>query len=393
MTSNDPKAGTTTPEAPRSGPLTGINVVEFAGKGPTPFAGMMLSDMGASVLRIERVGDAGKPSRDLVVRGRRSLAVDLKMAEGREIVRRIVNQSDVLLEGFRPGVMERLGFGPDECLESNSDLIYGRMTGWGQGGPYALKAGHDINYIALSGALGLMGRSGQAPTPPLNLVGDLGGGGCLLAFGVLCALVARSRGASGQVIDASMVEGSALLLTMLFDSPWIDSWGPRGTNMLDSGAPFYDAYQTSDRKWLAVGAIEPEFYENFVTGLGIDPKELHPQMDKSKWPYMKEVVARRIGEESLARWLEIFSELDACIAPVLDLAGATTHPQNVARGVFVPVGGTTQPAPTPRFSVTAASLPGAPPVIGAHTIEELRERGYSDIEIAGFRARKVVAQA
>lgn len=375
------------------GPLTGLRVVEFAGKGPGPFAGMLLSDMGAQVTRVERVTDAGKPSRDLVVRGRRSLAVDLKAADGVKVVSRMIERADALIEGFRPGVMERLGLGPERCLSANEGLIYGRMTGWGQDGPMAMKAGHDINYIALSGALGLIGRAGQPPTPPLNLVGDLGGGGCLLAFGVVCGLLARANGGRGQVIDASMVEGSALLLTMLFGPPWSDSWGERGTNMIDSGAPFYDSYPTADGKWLAVGAIEPEFYENFVHGLGIDPHEFHPQMDKSAWPRRKRLVEARIRERVLDDWLEAFADLDACVSPVLELHEVAKHPHNVVRRTLFECEGEAQPAPAPRFSATPPGEPSAPPVVGAHTSEEMKRIGFSDEEIEQLLSRGVVAQA
>lgn len=377
----------------RSGPLVGLRVVEFAGKGPGPFAGMLLSDMGAEITRIERINDVGKPSRDLIVRGRKSLAVDLKSDDGIKVVSRMIERADALIEGFRPGVMERLGLGPERCLLLNGRLIYGRMTGWGQDGPTGMKAGHDINYIALSGALGVIGRVGQPPTPPLNLVGDLGGGGCLLAFGIVCGLLARSNGGVGQVIDASMVEGSALLLTMLFGPPWSDSWGERGTNMIDSGAPFYDTYLTADGRWLAVGAIEPEFYENFVDGLGIDPRQLHPQMDRAMWPSMKRAVAARIEEESLGKWLDVFADLDACVSPVLELSEVATHPHNVARRTFIECSGLTQPAPAPRFSVTPPGEPAGPPVVGAHTSEEMERIGFSEEEIKELLERGVVAQA
>lgn len=374
------------------GPLRGLRVVELAGKGPGPFAGMLLADMGADVVRIERIVDAGRPSRDLVVRSRRSLAIDLKQHEGQEVARRLIGESDVLVEGFRPGVMERLGLGPVECLELNPRLIYARATGWGQEGPLASRAGHDINYIGLSGALSLIGRTKQAPTPPLNLVGDLGGGGCLLAFGVLCGLLARrANGGRGQVVDLSMVDGSALLLTMFFGEPHAEALSERGSNLLDSGAPFYDAYRTADDRWLAVGAIEPDFYANLLSGLNLQTAMFHPQMDRSEWPNRKLVIAQRISERSLEDWIAVFAEVDACVSPVLTLEEASAHPHNVLRRTFVEAAGRTQPAPAPRFSIDKVSLPTPPPLVGADTEEVLRKLGYSAVQRADLHSRAVVA--
>jgi alpha-methylacyl-CoA racemase len=300
------------------------------------------------------------------------VAVDLKHPAGRDLVLRLVASSEILIEGFRPGVMERLGLGPDECLGRNPDLVYGRMTGFGQEGPLSTIAGHDINYIALSGALGMIGRAGQPPTPPLNLVGDFGGGGMLLAFGLICALVEARRSGRGQVVDASMVDGSALLMLPFFarrGSPQ----PPRGTGMLDSGAPFYDSYETSDRRWVAVGAIEPQFYERLVDGLGLDPGTLPSQMDSSRWPEMKERFAATFRTRTRDEWCAVFEGSDGCVSPVLDLDEVPDHPHNRQRGAYVNVAGVVQPAPAPRFSVTPGSVRRPPPQVGEHTDEVLAD--------------------
>ncbi|MTD55453.1 CaiB/BaiF CoA transferase family protein [Amycolatopsis pithecellobii] len=382
------------PGAARSaGPLTGIRVLEFAGMGPAPFAAMMLADLGAEVIRLDRLSQLGRPARDLVVRGRRSVAVDLKHPEGRDVALALTARSDVLIEGYRPGVMERLGLSPKTCLAVNPQLVYGRMTGWGQTGPYAQRAGHDINYIAMSGALAMIGRRDQPPTPPLNLLGDLGGGGCFLAFGVLCALLARNRSGKGQVVDAAMVDGSALLTTMFHGAPWTVGRGPRGTNMLDSGAPFYDVYETEDHQWISVGAIEAAFYAELVDGLGLDHTDMYPQLDRAGWPRRKELVAGRFRSKTLSEWLTIFGDRDACVAPVLDPLEASRHEHHVERNSYVDIAGVRQPAPVPRFSESEPAVPEAAPRVGAHSVATLRELGHTSSAIDRLIARGVFGQA
>ncbi|HEV2368597.1 MAG TPA: CaiB/BaiF CoA-transferase family protein [Acidimicrobiales bacterium] len=364
-----------------SGPLRGIKVVEIASLAPGPFAGFMLADMGADVVRVDRREAVGVDTGTLLLgRGRRSLAADLKRPEGADVVRRLVDGADILSEGFRPGVMERLGLGPDVCLARNPALVYGRMTGFGQDGPLAHAAGHDINYIALAGVLGMVGRHGQAPTPPLNLVGDFGGGGMLLAFGLVCALLEARATGRGQVVDAAMVDGSALLMLAFFGGRRAGAgpgagrgWGQRGSNLLDSGAPFYDAYETADGRWVSVGAIEPQFYAELLRGLGLDPAALPGQMDTESWPEMKARFAEIFRTRTRAEWCEIFEGSDACFAPVLDLSEVDRHPHAVARHAFVEVAGVAQPAPAPRLSVTPPEVQGPPPPAGAHTDEVLAE--------------------
>jgi alpha-methylacyl-CoA racemase len=379
--------------AGRAGPLAGLNVIEMAGKGAAPFAAMLLADMGAEVIRIDRASAAGSPARDLVARSRRSISIDLKASSGTEAVLDLIANSDVLIEGYRPNVMERLGLGPDICLERNASLVYARSTGWGQNGPLAGKAGHDINYIAMSGALNLIGRAGAPPTPPLNLVGDLGGGGVLAAFGIVCALMARSSGAPGQVIDASMVDGSALLLTMFCGAPVRDSWRGRGSNIIDSGAPFYECYQTADDRWLAVGAIEPQFYEAFLTGLNVDAGEFYPQMDFDSWMRRKDIIRLRIKQHPLSYWLEVYEQLDACVSPVLDLNEAPLHPQNLSRQSYVDIAGAVQSAPSPRFSATPTDAPSGPPVVGQHTVQVLSAAGFGASRINALLDSGVAVQA
>lgn len=360
----------------RQGPLSGIRVLELAGIGPGPFCGMVLSDLGADVVRIERPGpvDAAVAEREHLNRGRRSLALDLKDPRSADLVLRLVERADVLFEGFRPGVAERLGLGPAECLRRNPALVYGRMTGYGQDGPMAAAAGHDINYIAMSGALDAIGRAGERPVPPLNLVGDFGGGGMLLVVGLLAALVDARRTGAGQVVDAAMVDGSALLMAMqgsLAAQGLIE--GGRGENILDGGAPYYDTYETADGGYVAVGAIEPHFYAAMVEGLGLEPSELPPREDRDRWPELRAAIAGAFLTAPRRAWEERFAGVDACVTPVLSLEEAAAHPHNRARATYVDPGNGLQPAPAPRFSSTPASIGGLPPVAGAGGESVLQE--------------------
>jgi alpha-methylacyl-CoA racemase len=370
-----------------SGPLTGCRIVELAGIGPGPFAAMMLSDMGAEVLRVDRAAavddEAGPPLWDVNARGRRSVAVDLKHDAGRETVLRLVARADALIEGFRPGVTERLGLGPAECLARQPKLIYGRMTGWGQSGPYAQAAGRDINYIALSGTLAMIGRQGEAPVPPLNLVGDFGGGGLLLAFGVVCGLLEASSSGVGQVIDAAMVDGAALLAGMMhgmrFSGDWRDE---RGTNLLDTGAWFYEVYETADGRYVSLGAIDPKAQTELLGHLGV--------REQGTWSEMKELVAAAIRARTRDEWCALLEGTDTCFAPVLGAAEAPRHPHLRERGTFTEVGGVVQPAPAPRFSRTEAAIAGPPPAPGEHTDEALRDWGFSTEEVAELRVSGAV---
>ncbi|HEY6532621.1 MAG TPA: CaiB/BaiF CoA-transferase family protein [Acidimicrobiales bacterium] len=381
------------------GPLDGVRVIELAGLGPGPFAAMMLADMGAEVVRIDRAGgtptvDTGGPQFDLLNRGRRSIAVDLKQPSGVETVLALIERADALVEGFRPGVTERLGLGPDVCLERNPRLVYGRMTGWGQEGPLAPLAGHDVNYIAIAGALGAIGRPDECPQPPLNLVGDFGGGGMLLAFGVVCAVLEARSSDRGQVVDAAMVDGTAVLTTMMHGLMAGGRWrDERGVNLLDSGAPFYDVYECADGGFLSVGAIEPQFYALAMEGFGLaDDPEMAERGDPSQWPALKERLATVIATRTRDEWAEVFADSDACVAPVLSLGEATRHPHLVERGTFVEVDGVLQPAPAPRFSRTAPKLHGPPPTPGQHTDDVLRDWGVADAaRVAELRSTGAVA--
>ena len=373
------------------GPLNGIKVVEIAGIGPGPFAAMVLADLGADVIRVDRAGSVpdefpAEPSLDLLNRGRKSIGVDLKTPEGVEAVLRLVESADALIEGFRPGVAERLGIGPQECLGRNPRLIYGRMTGWGQTGPYASMAGHDINYIALAGVLGTLGREGQAPVPPINLVGDFGGGGMLMALGVCAALVEASRSGEGQVVDAAMTDGSALLATMIHSFVAMGVWGERGTNMLDTGAPFYDAYECADGEYIALGSIEPQFYAELMRITGLDAEELPRQMDRSAWKQNKARVAEVIKSKTRDEWASLMEGTDVCFAPVLSPQEAHAHPYNVERETFVEVAGVMQPAPAPRFSRTPGEISSPPPHPGQHTDEVLASWGFAADDVAALRA-------
>jgi alpha-methylacyl-CoA racemase len=374
-----------------SGPLEGIRIIELAGLGPAPFAGMMLSDAGADVIRIDRSDRAQYPPRqdphvDLMNRGRRSVAVDLKHPEGVALVLRLVEGADGLMEGFRPGVAERLGLGPDVCLARNPRLAYGRMTGYGQEGPMSQAAGHDIDYIALSGALEAVGRAGDRPVPPLNLVGDFGGGGMLLAYGMLAAILGARTTGRGQVIDAAMVDGAAALMTMTYTLRSAGIWqDARGTNLLDTGAHFYEVYETSDGGYLGVGAIEPQFYAELMRLLGLGDEDLSTQMDRTTWPAMKERFAAIFATRTRAEWEEVFAGSDACVAPVLSATEAPDHPHNRARGTFTEVAGVVQPAPAPRFLSTPGEIRRPPPNPGQYGDEALTDWGLSADDVAGLR--------
>ena len=380
------------------GPLAGLRIIELAGIGPGPFCGMLLSDLGAEIIRVDRAvwareADRSQPPWDLLNRGRRSIAVDIKKPAGLATVLRLTDTADAIFEGFRPGVCERLGIGPDVCLQRNPRLVYGRMTGWGQEGPYEQMAGHDINYIALSGALDTIGRKGQPPTPPLNLVGDFGGGGLLLAFGMLAALLEAQRTGQGQVVDAAMVDGAAILMTMFYGMHAAGRWHPeRGTNRLDTGSHFYDVYQTADDKYVSVGSMEPQFYAELVrlTGLGED-NSLPDQLDEQHWPAMKERLAAIFRSKTRAQWQEIMEGSDSCFAPVLSLEEAPNHPHARHRQAFVEVGGVTQPSAAPRFSRTPGAVQGPPVHPGEHTDEILRAAGCTDAEISALREDGAVA--
>ena len=379
------------------GPLHGIRLLEIAGIGPGPYCAMVLADMGAEVVRVVRPGPdpfAQNPQYDLLSRGRRSVCIDLKQAEGVAAVLRLVERADGLFEGFRPGVMERLGLGPDECLARNPRLVYGRMTGFGQEGPLAQAAGHDINYIAQAGVLAHIGRAGQPPTPPINLVGDFGGGGLLLAFGMVCALLERVQSGQGQVVDAAMVDGAAALMTIFHGAQQTGFWSDEaGTNMLDSGAPWYDAYATSDGRYVSIGSIEPQFYAELIEKLGLAGEDLPAQHDRERWPELRSRLAEVFRSRSRDEWCRILEGSDACFAPVLTMAEAREHEHARVRGSFVEVDGVPQPRPAPRFSRTDSAIQRPPARGGAHTDEVLRDWGFDDGEIEVLRAAKALGDA
>jgi len=386
------------------GPLSGITVVEMSGIGPGPFAGMMLADLGATVMRVDRLAGGGgaltelsalsKGRGDVVSRGRRSIAVDLKSAAGVELVLKLVDCADVLIEGYRPGVMERLGLGPEVCLARNPRLVFGRMTGWGQDGPLAQAAGHDINYIALSGALGAIGRHGQTPVPPLNLVGDYGGGGMLLACGVLAALLSAARTGAGQVVDAAMVDGSAVLMAQFYGMRAAGRWSDeRGTNLLDTGAPFYDVYESADGGYLSVGPLEPAFFAVLLDRLGIDDLDTGAQYAPGSWPALRLRLAAAFASRTRAEAEDLFAGVDGCVFPVLSMSEAPQHPHNVARGTFVTRDDVVQPSPAPRFSATPARLKLPPPGAGEHTEAILADLGLSGDEVRRLLEAGVVGSA
>ncbi len=366
-----------------SGPLNGVKVVEFAGIGPGPFTCMLLSDMGADVVRVDRRG-ARSSKFDVTSRGRRSVAVDLKTPDGVAVCLALIEKADVLLEGFRPGVMERLGLGPEVALKKNARLVYGRMTGWGQTGPLSLAAGHDLNYIALTGGLHAMGRKDEPPAPPLNLVGDFGGGALYMAMGICAALFEAHRSGKGQVIDCAMTDGAASLASMFYGMRAAGIWSDaRDANLLDGGAHFYDTYACKDGTWVSIGSIEPQFYALLLekTGLGADPA-FQAQMDRAAWPSLSERVAAVIKTKTRSEWCALMEGSDVCFAPVLSWEEATKHPHNVARETFVEVSGVVQPNVAPRFSGTPSRVQGPPPEVGAHTGEALRDWGV-DAALAG----------
>jgi alpha-methylacyl-CoA racemase len=367
-----------------AGPLAGLRVVELAGMGPGPFAAMLLADLGADVIRVDRPSGAGgtaiPPELDALRRGRRSVVIDLRHPLGAGAVLDLVRQADVLIEGNRPGVTERLGIGPDECLARNPRLVYARMTGWGQDGPLSSTAGHDITYLALTGALHAMGRRGQGPAVPLNLVGDFGGGSLYLVMGVLAAVFETARSGRGQVVDAAIVDGATSLTTVLHSMMAAGMWrDERGVNLLDTGAPWYDVYETSDGKHMAVGAIEPQFYALLMTTLGLDPDEAR-RRDVRQWPTIRAELAEAFARRSRDEWAKVFEPTDACVAPVLSLTEAKDHPQLAARKTFVEISGMSQPAPAPRFGRTPPPVPAPPAPVGANTRAALTEWGVQDVD-------------
>lgn len=378
-----------------AGPLHGIRIIELAGIGPGPFCGMMLADMGAEVIRVERIGgnpgDAG--GHDILFRNRRSIAVNLKSPAGAETVLKLCESADAIFEGFRPGVAERLGVGPEQCLARNPKIVYGRMTGWGQTGPLANTAGHDINYIALSGALHAIGRRGEGPIPPLNLVGDFGGGGMMLAFGLVCGILEASRSGKGQVIDCSMVEGAAALMAMFYGLKGIGQFSDqRGTHMLDSGAHFYDTYETADGKYISIGSIEVQFYALLKQKLNLDEADFGSQLDPQRWPQQKEKLAAIFKTRTRDQWCELLEGSDVCFAPVLGLEEAPHHPHNQARQSFIQVGDMLQPAPTPRFSRTPSDAPTPISFPGTDTVAVLKNAGFIGSEIDALIEQKAIAQ-
>lgn len=382
-----------------AGPLAGIRVIEMVGLGPCPFAAMMLADMGAEVIRIDRKAVAGAANPfpmlgtkfDVMARGRRSLALDLKQPEAREVLLQLIEQADVLLEGFRPGVMERLGLGPEVCQARNARLVFGRITGWGQTGPLAHAAGHDINYIALSGMLQAMGRADSPPAPPLNLVGDFGGGAMMLAFGVLCAVLEAKNSGKGQVVDAAMVEGSALLGAMIYGFKAFGTWSDqREANLLDGGAYFYDTYACADGKFISIGPIEPQFYALLLRLCEISDPEFDDQMNMEKWPALAAKLAAIFNTKSQQEWCALMEGTDVCFAPVLDMSEAPQHPHNQARKTFIEIDGVTQPAPAPRFSRSTPEVSAPPAQPGQHSEAILQDWNMSEQLIATLKERKII---
>lgn len=385
------------------GPLDGIRVIELPNIGPVQFAGMLLSDLGAEVLRVDRATDVATgrsvaggnaAAFSVIDRGRRSVGVDLKHPGGADVVLRLCEHADVLLEGFRPGVSERLGVGPEQCRARNEALVYARMTGWGQTGPLAGDVGHDVNYLSIAGVLWHLGPEGHAPVPPINLLADFGGGGSLVVMGILAALVERGRSGKGQVVDAAMIDGSAQLMSIFWGLDAMGGWGPRGTNLLDGGAHFYNVYETADDAYVSLAAYEPKFYANFlrlVGPLGFDDVEAAAQMDSSHWPALKARLATLFRSKTRDEWVAFFAHDEVCFAPVLPMSEARNHPHNVEREMFVDVEGWPHPAPAPRFSRSATSVQGAPVKPGAHTDSALLEWGFETPEIEQLKASGAIA--
>ena len=369
-----------------SGPLSGLKIVEFAGIGPGPFCGMLLSDLGADVVRIDRKGSGRASPADVTSRGRRSIALDLKSPDSIEACLKLFESADAVFEGFRPGVMERLGLGPDVALKRNPKLVFGRMTGWGQFGPYAQAAGHDMNYIAITGALHAIGTK-EKPIPPLNLVGDFGGGALYLAFGLLAGVIHARASGQGQVIDCAMSDGAASLMAMFYGFKGAGAWkDERRTNLLDGGAHFYDTYQCSDGKWVSIGSIEPQFYALLMEKTGITDPAFANQMSRKDWPELQAKLAAVMATKTQKEWCDLMEGTDVCFAPVLDLDEAPKHAHNVARQTFVEIEGVVQPAPAPRFSATPGAIQGPPPAIGSSTDTALADWGFASAEIEALKA-------
>ncbi|MGH7094079.1 MAG: CaiB/BaiF CoA transferase family protein [Stellaceae bacterium] len=378
----------------KMGPLKGIRIVEFAGLGPGPFAAMLFADMGADVLRIDRKGGRTPSKMEVYLRGRRTVAFDLKKPEAVEASLKLIEKADALIEGFRPGVMERLGLGPEVVAKRNPKLVYGRMTGWGQTGPWSNMAGHDIDYIALTGALHAMGRAGEPPAPPLNLVGDFGGGALYLAMGVLAGILSAKATGKGQIVDCSMVEGSASLMTMMYAALASGAWTEkRGHNRTDGGAHYYNTYQTRDGEYVAIGSIEPQFYALLLQHTGLTPEDLPEQTDRATWPAMQQRLAAIFKEKTRAEWMAIMQDTDICFAPVLSMSEALTHEHNRHRKSFVEIDGIPQPAPAPRFSGTPTRVQMPPPRIGENTDAILADWGFSAGEVAALHAGGAVKSA
>ena len=375
------------------GPLKGLKIIEMAGIGPGPFCGMVLADLGAEVIRVDRASAAGTGTRqEPANRGKRSIAIDLKSPEGIEVVLKLIDRSDAIFEGFRPGVMERLGLGPDVCLGRNKKIVFGRMTGWGQDGPLANAAGHDINYISLSGALAAIGRPDSTPVPPLNLIGDFGGGGMLLALGLVSALLEAKGSGEGQIVDAAMTDGSALLMTMIYSMKGSGFWqDSMGSNLLDGGAHFYDTYECKDGKFISIGSIEPQFYKLLRELANLEDSIYDNQMSREDWPDLKKEIAKVFLNKTRDEWCELMEGTDVCFAPVLSMWEAPQHPHNVARKTFIELEGLDQPAPAPRFSKTVSEVRSPPALAGEHTDEILNEIGIDSNQIKTLRTQGGVA--
>ena len=375
------------------GPLKGLKIIEMAGIGPGPFCGMVLADLGADLIRIDRASAAGGGSRqEPSNRGKKSIALDLKTKEGIEVVLKLVERSDAIFEGFRPGVMERLGLGPDICLKRNNKIVFGRMTGWGQEGPLASAAGHDINYISLSGVLSAIGRPGSPPVPPLNLIGDFGGGGMLLTLGIVAALLETKASGKGQVVDAAMVDGSALLMTMIYAMYGTGFWNTElGSNLLDGGAHFYDTYECKDGKFISIGSIEPQFYELLREKALLEDPVFDKQMSKDTWHDQKAKIVKVFLQKTREEWCSLMEGTDICFAPVLDMSEAPNHPHNIARETFKEIEGIVQPSPAPRFSRTKPEIQSPPALVGEHTKEILQSLGMTNKEIQSLKLSGCIA--